>query len=154
MPKLSDLNVGNSKQVNIAWTKWLLDLHTTNSMWLENMTDPKPCNNDICTPDTAACHITYDSICLAQWMKQYDEERLKNISALGSSKLKVNHVKVLWKLHQQSLCWAGLYGQVLKKSNFSIILRWDTLCRISMTSLCIHGSLWSTYGESARKRKQ
>jgi hypothetical protein len=41
------------------------------------MTDPKACNNDLCTPDTAACHIPYDSICLAQWMKQYDEERQK-----------------------------------------------------------------------------
>jgi hypothetical protein len=68
-------------------------------------------------------------------MKQYDEERQKNIPALGSSKSKVNHVKVLWKLHQQSLCWAGPYGQVLKKTNFTVLLRWDTLCRISMTSL-------------------
>jgi hypothetical protein len=37
---------------------------------------------------------------------------------LGSSKLKVNHVKILSKLHQQSLCWAGPYGQVLKKHIF------------------------------------
>jgi len=51
-----------------------------------NITDPKPCNNDFCTPDTAACHIPYDSICLAQWMKQNDEERQKNTLALGLSK--------------------------------------------------------------------
>jgi len=52
------------------------------------MTDQKQCNNDFCTPDTAACHIPYNSICLAQWMKQYDEERQKKKTtlALGSFK--------------------------------------------------------------------
>jgi hypothetical protein len=39
------------------------------------MSNPKPCNNNILNPDTAACHIPYESICLARWIKQYDEKK-------------------------------------------------------------------------------
>lgn len=140
------------------WTKWLLDLHTMNSMWWVNMNDPKPCNNDFCIPDTAACHSPYDSICLAQWMKQYNKERQKNTPALSSSKWKVNYIKVFGSC-TSSLCAEQVHmARYLQKIKFHCPIKMgypmqnlndnQSAWSISM------GTLRSIYGESARKRTQ
>jgi hypothetical protein len=97
-------------------------------------------------------------------MKQYDKERKnerekrRKKPALDSSKWKVNYVKVLWKLHQQSLCWAGPYGQVLTEDKFHCPIKMgypmqnlsdnQSVWSISM------GTPWSIYGVQGKEHSQ